>query len=193
MKRMVLLFALLFLSSTVLMADTIDYGTSGLFTGSATLITFGSGPDTSTISFDGVGSSSVTAPSYISLGSFKTSSTGNGAMLSGNYTFDLTVTQSFPTSGSGTLDSTVLDGTLSETSSGIAVDFTTSNIVINGVTYSLVNNPIALVPPSTGGVSTIEAYVTPAPVSAPEPGSMALLSSGLFFFGFVGKRKLKLF
>ena len=56
------------------------------------------------------------------------------------------------------------------------VTFSVSSATINGVTYSLTNNPLPLVPPATNnGITSVQAQIT----AVPEPATMLLLGTGL--------------
>jgi hypothetical protein len=62
------------------------------------------------------------------------------------------------------------------TSSGTGITFTVTSATINGVTYTILNNPLALVPVTTNnGRTSIQAAVT----TIPEPTTMLLLGTGL--------------
>jgi hypothetical protein len=62
------------------------------------------------------------------------------------------------------------------TSSGTGITFTVTSATINGVTYNILNNPLALVPVTTNnGRTSIQAAVT----TIPEPTTMLLLGTGL--------------
>jgi hypothetical protein len=159
-------------------AVPVTYSTSGSFNGAGNSISFGAGGDLTTITFTGISSSTVNANpfTFASLGDFKTTVTGNGGTITPGTTFTLTITQTAPGAGSGSLLGTI-SGTIQQDSSTGLVTFSVSSVTINGVTYSLTNNPLPLVPPSTNnGVTSVQAQITAA---VPEPATMLLLGTGL--------------
>ena len=165
-------------------ADPVTFSTSGTFTcagcsGSGTnSVTFLGGMGNAImLTFTGLGSTSLNTPTGTSLGNFQTFFSGNGAInLSG--TFTLTVTQTVPTAGSDSFSAT-FNGTFSASNSGTGVvNFTTTSVTIGGVTYSITNNPLNLVPPaSNNGITTVQGQI--ASQTVPEPTSMFLLGTGL--------------
>jgi hypothetical protein len=171
--------ALFTLAQGVARADTITYSTGGSFSGTNTnTITFGSGGNTLTLTFTGIAPSNVNAnPStFASFGTINTSTTGSGATIASGTTLTINITQTNPTSGTGSVAGT-LTGTITQDSSSGQILFTVTSTTINGVVYSVVNNPLALVPPSTNnGDTTVQGQIT-APV--PEPATLLLLGTGL--------------
>jgi hypothetical protein len=169
--------ALFTLAQGVARASTITYSTAGTF-GSGNTITFGSGGNTLTLTFTGLAPSTVDAnPStFASFGTIHTSTTGSGATITSGTTLTINITQTNPTSGTGFVAGS-LTGTVTQDSSSGQILFTVTSTTINGVVYSVVNNPLALVPPSTNnGNTTVQGQIT-APV--PEPATLLLLGTGL--------------
>src|SRR5687767_9749939 len=165
-------------------ADPVTFSTSGVFTcagcaGSGTnSVTFLGGMGNALmITFTGLGSTSLNTPTGSSFGNFQTFFSGNG-VIGATGTFTLTITQTVPTVGSDSFAAT-FSGTFSASNSGSGiVNFTVTSVTIGGITYSITNNPLNLVPPaSNNGITTVQGQITSNPV--PEPASMLLLGSGL--------------
>lgn len=178
------LMAMLSLGASEAKADPVTFSTSGIFTcagcaGSGTnSVTFLGGMGNAVmITFTGLGSTSLNTPTGSSFGNFQTFVSGNGAInISG--TFTLTITQTVPIAGSDSFSAT-FSGTFTASNSGTGVvSFTTTAITIGGITYSITNNPLNLVPPaSNNGITTVQGQITSNPV--PEPATMLLLGTGL--------------
>ena len=165
-------------------ADPVTFSTSGTFTcggcsGSGTnSVTFLGGMGNALmITFTGLGSTSLNTPTGSSFGNFQTFFSGNGNIAASG-TFTLTITQTVPVAGSNSFSAT-FSGTFSASNSGTGVvNFTVTSVNIGGITYSITNNPLNLVPPaSNNGITTVQGQITGSAV--PEPASMLLLGSGL--------------
>ncbi len=172
-------------------ADLVTFSTSGAFTspgatsGSGTnAVTFGSAGNTLTLTFSGATSTTVNTPTNISFGDILATTQGTGATITNPTTLTITVNQTFPSIGSGTVTGT-LSGTISQNSSTGVITFAaaSSSTTIGGFSFTI--DPFfRLVPPPSGagggavaGVTSLQGTVTGSAI--PEPATMVLLGTGL--------------
>jgi hypothetical protein len=173
-----LLLAIVSLGTSEAKADPVTFSTSGIFTcagcsgsGSNSVTFLGGMGNALLITFTGLGSTSLNTPTGSSFGNFQT-------FVSASGTFTLTITQTVPIPGSDSFAAT-FTGLFSASNSGSGVvNFTVTSVTIGGITYSITNNPLNLVPPaSNNGITTVQGQITGSAV--PEPTSMFLLGTGL--------------
>ena len=147
------------------------------------------------VTFSPVGTSSVNAnpTTFSSFGEITISCTGGGtgcgsASLAGLNLY-INIAQTQPSAGNGSISGGVIAGAISGTASSATITWATPNqIAIGNITYSIANNPLAIVPPSVNaGVTSVQAVITDRLI--PEPSTYAMLSSGLVALGLLRRRR----
>jgi hypothetical protein len=196
-RRSLVLVAMIALAAAAVVpsadAAVVTYSTEmsfdgGPFSTNATLMLPGDA-GTMTLTFNGVSNVSAALETISSLGTLVTGGFSWFSALDG-HTFDLKIIQSAPTAGTG--DSTgTLSGGVSWTGSFATATFDTT-VVIDGVTYQMVSNPVAIFAPagSPGNPSNDVAMINAHLTNNPEPGTLLLVGTGIAGLGGVIRRRL---
>jgi hypothetical protein len=174
-------------------ATTVNYSTTGVITcagctGSGTdSVTFG--PLTMTYIPIAAGTVNANPTTNASAGEIRITDTST-ANTPINGTFALSINQTAPSAGSGPLDSGTLTGSLASNNSTAILTFTDSTLNLGGIEYQLdsfsFGTSYVLVPPSSGGITSLEMNVTS---TLPEPTFMALTAFGFAGMGVVAFRR----
>lgn len=174
-------------------ATIVDYSTTGTITctsctGSGTdSVTFGS----LTLTYMPIVAGSVNASptTNASAGDIQITDTSRTSTPI-NGTFSLNISQTLPSVGSGGLDTGTLTGSLSTNGSTGMITFTDSTLNLGGIEYQLdgfaFGNSYILVPPSSGGITSLEMNVTS---TLPEPTFVGLTALGFAGMGVVAFRR----
>jgi hypothetical protein len=161
-------------------AVLVQYSTAGCFNAPACDPFAVAGA--SVVSFIPVTGVMFLEPSQVSLGQMTVASAGSGTFAA--TPFDLFIVQSLPGFGAGQLTAAI-NGTITPLSSGASVSFSTTSVVLAGVQYTLLNNPLFLPAPSTSQTVSIEAFVQ----YVPEPSTMLLFGAALVGLATRARRK----
>lgn len=170
---------------------TVQYSTTGTFSSTGNNVLIGSGPG-ETLTFNSISTSNVT-PVTDSLGYFTvTNVSGDTLTAPSGETFTLTVSQTTP-AGTGGLATVPLSGTIDDTgaapSGGLVLTLAQTNFSVNGINYQLVNltngNQIDI----GTTITNVQAQITGAAGTVPEPVTMGLLGGGLAILGLTRLRR----
>ena len=111
--------------------------------------------------------------------------------LPSNLNLYLRFTQVLPEPGSGQINSSSIVGTIGGNSGSATITWLTPSTTINttnfSISYRVTNNPLNIVNPAGGGVTSIQGEVRDNMV--PEPSTYAMLGSALLGLGLLRRRK----
>jgi len=186
LNSVVLLVPLLAMAVTPAQSAMVTYSTTGSFNGGgSTMVIFGGGGNTVTLTFLGMNPATTvdtgSSFTFSSLGHIVAAATGAGASITPT-TLMINIAQLAPLPGTGALGGSIM-GTITQNSSTAQITFTINSAVINGITYAIANNPLALVAPDTGvpgmiGYTSVQAQISGGS-TIPEPWTSTLVGLGL--------------
>jgi|SwirhirootsSR2_FD_contig_51_423012_length_667_multi_3_in_0_out_0_1 hypothetical protein len=192
------LLTILAFAIPVLAAPIVTYTTSGTFSPPG-------GSDTTTIdggtltymSASGSVDLGEVSPSTATLGSFTTAGITTLTQLVG-YTFTLTINETSPGTGSGSVTGT-LSGKIGANASDAFVKFANPVVHIGDETYTILQSEaggrvfgVPIVPSSAGPTVTVQGLITSAGLPndlVPEPKTMAMVGLALAAVSLIGRRR----
>ena len=188
MNRFFLLFALASLGALSALAGNVTYNTLGsqlcIGANGCGVVQQSFGQVTlSYIPVPALPVTTVNAPASGNFGQLQVTCNGGGqacvlSTLPANLTLYININQTDPAAAGNGIPGGPLVGQISGNGGLATINWASgTSTLVGGNTYTVVNLPLNLVPPSTNnGVTTIQGLIT---TTSPEPGSILLLSSGL--------------
>jgi hypothetical protein len=183
----VLVLPLVLLNQGEAKADLVSYSTSGSFNvngQSGSTITLSSGNLTIQVAYTGTTQTNLSIPDTTApFGVFTvTAVTSGSANLNTSGTFDLTITQSAPSIGSGQFTSDVSGSIKLGTSNNSTIQFNSppNPITLGGITYMLPSSiPLTSPAQTTGAFTTTDLTANISGISSvPEPSSLISVAIG---------------
>ena len=177
----------------------LSYSTSGTFdvnSQSGSTITLNSGNLTIQVAYTGTTQINLSIPDTMApFGGFSvTAETAGSANLNASGTFDLTLTELAPLSGSGVFTSLVSGSIKLGTSNDLTIQFNSppNPITLGGITYTLPSSVLLNSPPQTTGAFTttnLTANISGSAVAVPEPSSLISVAIGTaMMLGYASRR-----